>query len=151
MIKGIVVIIFSLMLSLNGYTSCKPCYSACVRYYEDESHWKLYKVKHPKFWKPTYFYHQRMFKKYTQLEALLVGGNYRGAKSAYKKMMSETGLTAKELKMKLTEADSAMIFCPPKKGVKKVICPKNRYSKGEKCLVEYDLLGWDDIRDALKK
>ena len=92
-----------------------------------------------------------MFKKYSQLEALLVGGNYRSAKSAYEKMMSETGLNAKELKKKLAQADKAMIFCPPKKGIKEVICPKNRYSKGEKCLVEYDLLGWDDIRDALKK
>ena len=64
--------------------------------------------------------------------------------------MSETGLTGKELKKKLTEAYKVMVFCPPKKGVKKVIFPKNRYSKGEKCLVEYDQLGWDYIRDALK-
>ena len=64
--------------------------------------------------------------------------------------MSETSLSGKELKIKLTQADKVMIFYPPKKGVKKVICPKNRYSKGEKCLLEYYLLGCDDIRDAFK-
>ncbi len=150
MFNGLMVVFFSLFLSFNSLASCKPCYSACVRYYQDQSHWKAYRVKHPKFWKPNYFYHKRMFKKYGQIEALLVGGNYKGAKSAYKNMMVETGLTAKELKVKLADADKAMVFCPPKKGINKVKCPKNRYSKGEKCLVEYDLLSWDDIRDALK-